>query len=51
MGAQDREVSLVESEPESSVSPILEHAAENGESLHTDTTETAEMAGVSAIMN
>jgi len=49
MGAQDREVSLVESEPESSVSPILEHAAENGESLHTDTTETAEMAGVSAI--
>jgi Flp pilus assembly protein TadD len=49
MGAQDREVSLVESEPESSVSPILEHAAGNGESLHTDTTETAEMAGVSAI--
>jgi len=49
MGAQDREVSLVESEPESSVSPILEHAAANGESLHPDTTETAEMAGVSAI--
>ncbi len=49
MGAQDREVSLVESEPESSVGPIVEHAAENGESLHTDTTETAEMAGVSAI--
>ena len=47
--AQDREVSLVESEAESSVGSILEHAAENGESLHTDTTETAGMAGVSAI--
>ena len=49
MGAQDREVPLVESEAESSVSPILEHAAENGESLHPDTTETAEMVEVSAI--
>ena len=29
--------------------PILEQAAENGESLHTDTPQTAEMAGVSAI--
>lgn len=49
IGAQDREVSFVESESESSVGAILEHAAENGESLHTDTTETAEMAEVSAI--
>ena len=47
--AQDREVSLVESEAESSVGPILEHAAENGESLHTDTSQPAGMAGVSAI--
>jgi Flp pilus assembly protein TadD len=47
--AQDREVSLVESEAESSVGSILEHATENGESLHTDTTETSGMAGVSAI--
>ena len=47
MEGQDREVSLVESQAESSVGPILEHAAENGES--PDTTETAEMTGVSAI--
>jgi Flp pilus assembly protein TadD len=47
--AKDREVSFVESQAESSVGPILEHAAENGERLHTDTTETAETAGVSAI--
>jgi hypothetical protein len=48
MEAPDREVSLVESEAESSVQSILEQA-ENGESLHTDTTQPAEMVGVSAI--
>ena len=42
-----REASLGESQAESFVAPIFEHAAENGES--PDTTETAEVAGVSAI--
>ena len=37
MEARNREVALVESEAESSVGSILEQA-ENGESLHTDTT-------------
>ena len=48
MEAPDREVALVESEAESSVGSILEQA-ENGESLHTDATQPAEMVGVSAI--
>jgi len=48
MEAPDREVALVESEAESSVGSIVEQA-ENGESLHTDTTQPAEMVGVSAI--
>src|SRR4029077_20012867 len=48
MEAPDREVSLVESKAESSVGSILEQA-ENGERLHTDTTQPAEMVGVSAI--
>jgi Flp pilus assembly protein TadD len=43
----DHEVSLVESEGESSAGAVLEQAAENGES--PDTTQPAEMAGVSAI--
>ena len=47
MEAPDREVALVESEAESSVGSILEQA-ENGESLHTDTTQPARV-GVSAI--
>jgi Flp pilus assembly protein TadD len=48
MEVPDREVALVESEAESSVGSILEKA-ENGESLHTDTTQPAETVGVSAI--
>jgi hypothetical protein len=50
---QNREVSLIgseiESEAESFVAPVVEQAAENGESLHTDTPQTPEMAGVLAI--
>ena len=49
MEEPDREVSLIESEAESSVGGVLEQAAENGESLHADTSQTAEMAGVLAI--
>jgi hypothetical protein len=48
MEAPDREVALVESEAESSAGSIVEQA-ENGESLHPDTTQPAEMVGVSAI--
>jgi hypothetical protein len=44
-----REVSFIGSEPESLVGPVIEQGAENGESLHADTPETPEMAGVSAI--
>jgi tetratricopeptide (TPR) repeat protein len=48
MEEPNREVSLIGSETESSVGPVVEQMAENGESLHTDTPETPEMAGVSA---
>ena len=48
MEAPDREVALVESETEPCVGSFLEKA-ENGESLHTDTTQPAERVGVSAI--
>jgi Flp pilus assembly protein TadD len=43
------EVSLIESEAKPSVGPIIEQTAENGESLHADIPQTAEMAEVSAI--
>jgi tetratricopeptide (TPR) repeat protein len=47
------EVSLIGSamgsEAESFVGPVVEQAAENGESLHMDTPQTPEMAGVFAI--
>jgi Flp pilus assembly protein TadD len=49
MEEPNREVSLIESEAESAVGPVIEQAAENGESLDTDTPQTPEMAGVSAI--
>jgi hypothetical protein len=53
MDEPNREVSLIGSEmgseAESFVGPIVEQTAENGESLHTDTPQTPEMAGVSAI--
>jgi tetratricopeptide (TPR) repeat protein len=49
MKEPNREVSLIGPEAESSVGQVIEHVAENGESLHTDTPETPEMAGVSAI--
>jgi hypothetical protein len=53
MEEPNREVSLIGSEmgseAESFVGPIVEQTAENGESLHTDTPQTPEMAGVSAI--
>jgi Flp pilus assembly protein TadD len=45
----NREVSLIGSEPESSVGSVIEQAAENGESLHTDSPQTGEMAEVSVI--
>jgi Flp pilus assembly protein TadD len=49
----NREVSLIGSEmgleAESFVGSVVEQTAENGESLHTDTLKTPEMAGVSAI--
>lgn len=41
--------SAMGSEAEAFVGPVVEQAAENGESLHRDTPQTAEMAGVSAI--
>jgi Flp pilus assembly protein TadD len=41
--------SAMGSEAEAVVGPVVEQAAENGESLHRDTPQTAEMAGVSAI--
>jgi len=49
----NREVSLIGSamgsETESFVGRVVEQAAENGESLHTDIPQTPEIAGVSAI--
>jgi len=51
----NREVSPIDSEADSSVGPVVEQMAENGESLHTDTPATPdiagtpEMAGISAI--
>jgi len=41
--------SAMGSEAEAFIGPVVEQAAENGESLHRDTPQTAEMAGVSAI--
>ncbi len=49
MEEPDREVSLIGSEAESAVGPVMEQAAENGESLHKDSSETPKMVGVSAI--
>jgi Flp pilus assembly protein TadD len=49
MEEPSREVSLIGSEAESAVGPVVEQMAENGESLHADTPDTREMAGVSAI--
>lgn len=49
MEEPNREESLIGSEAESSVGAVIEQMAENGESLHTDTPQKAEMAGVSAI--
>jgi tetratricopeptide (TPR) repeat protein len=45
----NREVSFIGSEAESSVGPTIEQAAGNGESLRTDTSQTPEVAGVSAL--
>jgi tetratricopeptide (TPR) repeat protein len=51
----NREVSPIGPEADALVGPVIEQMAENGESLHTDTpatpdiAETSEMAGVSAI--
>jgi Flp pilus assembly protein TadD len=44
-----REASFLGSEAESSVGPVLEQGAENGERVHADTPQTTEMAEVSAI--
>jgi tetratricopeptide (TPR) repeat protein len=41
--------SAMRSEAEAIVGPVVEQTAENGESLHTDTPQTPEIAGVSAI--
>ena len=49
MEHSDREVSVVESQVESSVGPVFEQTGENGESLHTEAAETAEIPSVSAI--
>ncbi len=53
MEAPNREVSLIgsatRSNAESFVGPVVEQTPENGESLHTDTPQTPEMAGVSAM--
>ncbi len=49
MEEPNREESLIGSEAESSVGPVIEQTAENGESLHTDTPQTPALAGVSAI--
>jgi Flp pilus assembly protein TadD len=43
------EVSIIGSAMGSEAEAVVEQAAENGESLHRDTPQTAEMAGVSAI--
>jgi Flp pilus assembly protein TadD len=42
-------VSLIESEADSSIGPVIEQTAEDGESLHADIPQTAEMAEVSAV--
>jgi Flp pilus assembly protein TadD len=49
MEEPNRAVSLIGSDVESFVGPIVEQTAQDGESLHTDTPRTAEMSGVSAI--
>ena len=49
MGEAHREVSLIGSEREAFVGPIIEQTVENGESLHGDTLQTTEMAEVPAI--
>jgi tetratricopeptide (TPR) repeat protein len=49
MEEPNREVSVIGSETEPYVGPVVEQTAENGESLRTDTLETPEMAEVSAI--
>ena len=49
MEQPNREVWLVGPEAELSVGPFIEQTAENGESLHGDTLQRAEIAGVSAI--
>ena len=48
MEEPNREVSLIGSEAESVVGPVIEQTSENGESLHTETPETPELAEVSA---
>jgi tetratricopeptide (TPR) repeat protein len=49
MEEPNRKVSLVGSEAESVVGPVVEQTAENGESLHTEISQTLEIAGISAI--
>ncbi len=49
MEEPNRDVSFIGAEAESAVGPVIEQAAANGETLHTDTPQTAEMAEVSAI--
>jgi hypothetical protein len=53
MEETNREVSLIApamgSEVESFVGPVVDQTAENGDSLNTDTAQTPEMAGVSAM--
>ena len=50
MKESNREVSLIGSEAEPAVGPVIEQMAENGERLHTDTGKTPEVAAeVSAI--
>jgi Flp pilus assembly protein TadD len=47
MEEPSREVSLIDSEAEASVGPVVEQMAENGEGLHRNTPEMPEMAEVS----
>jgi tetratricopeptide (TPR) repeat protein len=49
MEEPNREVSVIGSETEPYVGPVIEQTAEDGENLHTDAPETPEKAGVSAI--
>jgi tetratricopeptide (TPR) repeat protein len=44
-----REVSVIGSQPESYVGPVIEQPAENGESLHTEAPQTAEVTEVSPL--